>query len=416
MDRISQIYNDEKLLKKLYDDPNIAIEDALENEMVINMGPQHPATHGVLRLVLRLDGETVMNIVPELGYLHRGYEKMAENMSYIEYIPHTDRLDYTGTMCNNVAYVLAVEKLAGIEAPKRAQYIRMIVSELSRIAAHLVAIGTFAMDVGAVTMVMWTFREREKINNIFDRLAGARFTTSYTRIGGVASDIDSETIAMTQQFLEELGLALVEMDKLVLSNRIFIERLEEIGILPKEDAIALGVTGPNLRASGVEYDVRRAKPYLYYNEIDFRIPTFTEGDCLARYFQRGDEVKESAKILKQCLDKMPQGEVIANDPKRVLSYKTEIYSKMEELIHDFMIINQGINPPVGDTYFSVENPKGELGFYIVSNGTGNPWKLKINSPSFCNLQAISQICKGAMVSDVVAIIGSLDPVMGEADK
>jgi NADH-quinone oxidoreductase subunit D len=384
--------------------------------MVINMGPQHPATHGVLRLVLRLDGETVLGAVPELGYLHRGYEKMAENMSYIEFIPHTDRLDYTATMCNNVGYVLAVEKIAGIEAPKRAQYIRMIVSELSRIAAHMVAIGTFAMDVGAVTMVMWTFREREKIQNVFDRLAGARFTTSYTRIGGVASDIDDEAIVMIKTILEELEPALVEMDKLLLGNRIFIDRLEGIGILPKEDAIALGVTGPNLRASGVEYDVRRAQPYLFYNELDFRIPTFTEGDCLARYFQRGDEVRESAKILKQLLDKMPQGEVLANDPKKVLPHKTEIYSKMEELIHDFMIINFGINPPVGDSYMAVENPKGELGFYIVSNGKGNPWKLKIHSPSFCNLQTLSHLCKGAMISDVIAIIGSLDPVMGEADK
>ena len=416
MDRISQIYNDEKLLKRLHDDPGLTIEDALENEMVINMGPQHPATHGVLRLVLRLDGETVMSIVPELGYLHRGYEKMAENMSYIEFIPHTDRLDYLATMCNNVGYVLGVEKLAGIEAPKRAQYIRMIVSELSRIASHLVAIGTFAMDVGAVTMVMWTFREREKIQNIFDRVAGARFTTSYTRIGGVASDIDSEAINMAREFLEEIEPAMVEMDKLMLGNRIFIDRLEGVGILPKEDAIALGLTGPNLRASGVEYDVRRAKPYLYYNEIDFNIPVYQEGDCLARYFQRGDEVRESAKILKQLLDKIPQGEVLANDPKKVLPHKTEIYSKMEELIHDFMIVNFGINPPVGDTYFSVENPKGELGFYFVSNGTGSPWKLKIHSPSFCNLQAIPKLCKGAMISDVVAIIGSLDPVMGEADK
>ena len=416
MDRIAQIYNEEKIYKRLLEDKNITIDDVLENEMVINMGPQHPATHGVLRLVLRLDGETVTGIVPELGYLHRGYEKMAENMSYIEYIPHTDRLDYTGTMCNNVADVLAVEKLSGIEAPKRAKYIRMIVAELSRIAAHMVAIGTFAMDVGAVTMVMWTFREREKLQNIFDRLAGARFTTSYTRIGGVASDMDDEAIAMTRKFLEELEPSLVEMDKLLLGNRIFIERLEGIGILPKEDAIALGVTGPNLRASGVEYDIRRAKPYLFYNEIDFKIPTYQQGDALARYFLRGDEVRESVKILFQCLDKIPQGEVNANEPKKVLPHKTEIYSKMEELIHDFMLINQGINPPVGDTYFSVENPKGELGFYIVSNGTGQPWKLKIHSPSFCNLQAISQLCNGAMVSDVIAIIGSLDPVMGEADK
>ncbi|MGK9367979.1 NADH dehydrogenase (quinone) subunit D [Melioribacter sp. Ez-97] len=411
-----KVYTDEKIYKKLLEDSNITIEDALENEMVINMGPQHPATHGVLRLLLRIDGETVVNCVPELGYLHRGYEKMAEEMSYIEFIPHTDRLDYTATMCNNVAYVLAVEKLLGIEAPKRAQYIRMMVAELSRIAAHMVAIGTYAMDVGAVTMVMWTFREREKIQNIFDRLAGARFTTSYTRIGGVASDADDETLKMVRDFLDQFHPALEEMDKLLLANRIFIDRLEGIGVLTKEDAIELGVTGPNLRASGVAYDVRRAKPYLFYDEMDFNIPVYTEGDCLARYFLRGDEVRESVKILYQILDKMPSGEVMANDPKHVLPHKTEIYTKMEELIHDFMIINYGINPPEGDVFFSAENPKGELGFYIVSNGKGNPWKLKIRSPSFCNLQAIAQLCKGAMISDVIAIIGSLDPVMGEADK
>ena len=410
------IYSDEKLLKKLLEDKDITIEDALENEMVINMGPQHPATHGVLRLVLRLDGETVLGVIPELGYLHRGYEKMAEEMTYIEYIPHTDRLDYTATMCNNVAYVLAVEKLLGIEAPKRAQYIRMMVAELSRIAAHMVAIGTYAMDVGAVTMVMWTFREREKIQNIFDRLAGARFTTSYTRIGGVANDADDVTLKMVRDFLDQHHSALDEMDKLLLKNKIFINRLEGVGILPKDEAISLGVTGPNLRASGVEYDVRRAKPYLFYNEIDFNIPTQTEGDCLARYYQRGEEVRESVKILYQILDKMPQGEVLANVPKHVLPHKTEIYTKMEELIHDFMLINYGINPPVGDVFFSAENPKGELGFYIVSNGTGHPWKLKIRSPSFCNLQALPVVCKGAMISDVIAIIGSLDPVMGEADK
>ncbi len=417
MEKAKNIYTDEKLLKSLLADKDVTIEeDALEHEMVINMGPQHPATHGVLRLVLRLDGETVVKVVPELGYLHRGYEKMAENMSYYEYIPHTDRLDYTATMCNNVAYVLAVEKLAGIEAPKRAQYIRMIIAELSRIAAHMVAIGTYAMDVGAVTMVMWTFKEREKIQNVFDRIAGARFTTSYTRIGGVASDMDDEAIAMTKKFLDELEPALVDMDKLLLGNRIFIDRLEGVGVLKKEDAINYGVTGPNLRATGVEYDVRRAKPYLFYNEIDFKIPTYTEGDALSRYFIRGDEVKESAKILRQCLEKMPGGEVMANDPKRVLPHKDEIYTKMEELIYDFMIVNFGINPPVGDVYFSAENPKGELGFYIVSNGSGQPWKLKIHSPSFCNLQVLPLICKGQMVSDVIAIIGSLDPVMGEADK
>jgi len=411
------VHNDEKLLKVLLkDDPDITIEDALDNEMVINMGPQHPATHGVLRLVLRLDGETVVNTVPELGYLHRGYEKMAEAMSFNEFIPHTDRLDYTSTMSNNVAYALAVEKLLGIEAPKRAQYIRMIIAEISRIMGHLVAIGTFAMDVGAVTMVLWTFREREKIQNIYDRVAGARFTTSYTRIGGVASDFDDVAVKMTKEFLDEFDHTMDDFEKLLNTNKIFIGRLEGIGVLTKEDAIAFGVTGPNLRASGVQYDIRRANPYLYYSDMDFNVPVFTEGDCLARYFVRVDEVRESIKILRQLLDKIPQGEIIANLPKKVLPHKAEIYSRMEELIHDFMIVNFGVNPPVGDTYFSVENPKGELGFYFVSNGSGHPWKLKIRSPSFCNLQALPKMCNGQMISDVIAIIGSIDPVMGEADK
>lgn len=416
MDKIIKEDTDSKMLKALMADSAITIEDALENEMILNMGPQHPATHGVLRLLLRLDGETVMSCVPELGYLHRGYEKMAENMTYMEYIPHTDRLDYTSTMCNNVAYVLAVEKLAGIEVPARAQYIRMMVAELSRIMGHLVAIGTFAMDVGAVTVFMWTFTEREKIQNIYDVLAGARFTTSYTRIGGVAADVTREIITQVKECIDGLVPIIDEIEKLLNTNRIYIERLEGIGVLSKEDAISLGITGPNLRASGVEYDIRRAKPYLFYNEIDFNIPVYSEGDSLARYFVRVEEVRESIKIIRQVIEKMPDGPVVANNSKRVLPHKTEIYTKMEELIHDFMIVNFGINPPPGEIYHAVENPKGELGFYIVSNGKGYPWKMKIRSPSFCNLQALSKIVKGAMISDVVAIIGSLDPVMGEADK
>ena len=417
MNKNIDITKDEKLvdsLRKQY--PSITVEDSLENEMILNIGPQHPATHGVLRLLVRLDGETIIAAQPELGYLHRGYEKMAESMGYHDYIPHTDRLDYTANLANNVAYVLAVEKLAGIEAPKRAQYIRMIVAELARIMGHLVAVGTFVLDVGAITPFMWTFRERENIQNIFDTLIGARFTTSYTRIGGVANDLTDEVIAMIKKFLDGFDDAMDEFEKLLNANRIFVDRLDGIGVLPKETAINLGVTGPNLRGSGVEFDLRRAKPYLFYDEMDFKVPVYTEGDALARYFVRLDELRESAKIIRQALDKLPQGEVLANDPKFVLPHKTEIYTKMEELIHDFMLINFGIHPPEGDVYFSAENPKGELGFYFVSNGSGSPWKLKIRSPSFCNLQALPVICKNQMISDLVAIIGSIDPVMGEADK
>ncbi len=405
-----------KILDALLKDTDITIEDALDNEMILNMGPQHPATHGVLRVLLRLDGETVMNAVPELGYLHRGYEKMAENMSYYEYIPHTDRLDYISPMANNVAWVLAVEKLAGIEVPLRAQYIRMMIAELARIASHLVAIGAFAMDVGALTVFLWTLREREKILDIWDILCGARFTNSYTRIGGVANDAQPEALAKVKWFIDQFDDNLTECEKLLNSNRIFIERLENIGVLPPDVAVDLGVTGPSLRASGVEFDLRRATPYLQYDKIDFNVITYKEGDSLARYFVRVDEMRESAKIVRQVLDKMPQGEIMANMPKKVLPKKTEIYTRMEELIHDFMIVNFGINPPVGEIYHAIEGSKGELGFYLVSKGEGHPWKCKIRSPSFNNLQALPYLVKGHMISDVVAIIGSIDPIMGEADK
>ncbi len=406
-----------KILQALLDqESDITVDDALENEMILNMGPQHPATHGVLRLLLRLDGETVIACVPELGYLHRGYEKMAENMSYYEFIPHTDRLDYLAPLSNNVGWVLAVEKLAGIEAPPRAQYIRMMVCEMSRIASHLVAIGALAMDVGALTVFLWTLREREKILDIWDILCGARFTNSYTRIGGVANDAQPEVLAKVKWFIDQYEENLDECERLVNTNRIFVERMDGIGVISAEDAIQIGFTGPNLRGSGVEFDLRRATPYMFYNEMDFKIPTYKEGDCLSRYFVRADETRESVKIIRQVLDKMPQGDTMLNSPKRVLPKKAEVYSRMEELIHDFMIVNFGINPPPGEVYSAIENPKGELGFYLVSQGEGHPWKCKIRSPSMVNLQSLPQLVKGHMVSDVVAIIGSIDPVMGEADK
>ena len=370
MQKITKEDVNPKILDALLADTELSVEDALENEMILNMGPQHPATHGVLRLLLRLDGETVMGCVPELGYLHRGYEKLAENMSYYEFIPHTDRLDYLAPMANNVAWALAVEKLAGIEAPPRAQYIRMIITELARIASHLVAIGSLAMDIGALTVFLWTLREREKILDVWDILCGARFTNSYTRIGGVANDAQPEAIAKVKWFIDQYLENLDECERLLNTNRIFVERLDGVGIITAEDAIDLGLTGPSLRGSGVEFDLRRAQPYLFYNEMDFKVITFPDGDSLARYFVRADETRESIKIIRQSLEKMPKGETLLNQPKKVLPKKAEVYSKMEELIHDFMIVNFGINPPVGDVYQAVENPKGELGFYIVSTGEG----------------------------------------------
>ncbi len=397
-------------------DTTVTFDDPLEHDMVLNMGPQHPATHGVLRLLVRLDGETIVSAVPDLGYLHRGYEKIAENCTYHEFIPHTDRLDYLAPLANNVAYVLAVEKLAGIEAPVRAQYIRVICAELARLTSHLVWLGTMAMDVGAVTVLLWGFREREKIQDIWDILVGVRFTTSFTRIGGLAQDMVPEAAAMIGRFLDQFDDSLAEAEKLLIKNRIFIDRCEGIGRVSRDEAIAIGFTGPMLRASGVDHDLRRDEPYLVYDQLDFRVPVYTDGDVLARFYVRMQEMKESASILRQALEKIPQGPVNAAEPKRVLPKKERTYGKMEEMIHDFIVVNFGINPPIGEAYQAIEASKGELGFYLVSQGEGYPWRLKIRSPSFMNLQALPMMLKGGMISDVVAVIGSLDPVMGEADK
>ncbi len=406
-----------KILKALEDqDTTVTFDDPLEHDMILNMGPQHPATHGVLRLLIRLDGETIVSAVPDLGYLHRGYEKIAENSTFHEFIPHTDRLDYLSPLANNVAYVLAVEKLAGIEVPRRAQYIRVISAELARLASHLVWMGSMSMDVGAVTVLLWGFREREKIQDIWDLMTGVRFTTTYTRVGGLAQDISGETIQAIADFLDQFPAGLSECEKVLLKNRIFIGRCEGVGRLSAVDAVRYGLTGPILRASGINNDLRRDEPYLVYPDFDFDVAVYPDGDALARFYVRLQEMKESVRILRQALDKMPSGPVQAGDPKRVLPLKERTYGKMEELIHDFMIVNFGINPPIGEVYHAIESSKGELGFYIVSNGEGYPWRLKIRSPSFTNLQVLPVMMKGQMISDVVAIIGSVDPVMGEADK
>lgn len=416
---ISQIDDSKKskILKALETEHlSVTFEDALDNEMVLNMGPQHPATHGVLRLLVSLDGETVTRCIPELGYLHRGYEKLAEACTYHEFIPHTDRLDYLSPMANNVAYAQAIEKLIHLEIPERGKYIRVIIAELARIQSHLLAMGALVMDIGAVTPFLWAIREREKILDLYDVICGARFTTSYTRIGGVAQDISDEALAATKKFVDEFIPYLQEMRDLVERNKIFIVRCEGIGYLSKDDCIELGLTGPLLRAAGIGRDLRRDEPYLIYDQLDFRIPTYTESDCLARYYVRVEEMVESAKIVQQCLQKIPKGEHNALQPKKVLPKKERVYTKMEELIHDFMLINFGVNPPKGESYSVVESSKGELGFYVISDGTGHAWRLKIRSPSFCNLQSIGPMMKNCMVSDTVVIIGSIDPVMGEADK
>jgi NADH-quinone oxidoreductase subunit D len=406
-----------KITKQLLDkDTTVVFEDPLDNEMILNMGPQHPATHGVLRVLLRLDGETIVKCVPELGYLHRGYEKLAEAMTYHEFIPHTDRLDYMSPMSNNMAIAHAIETAIGLEIPDRAKWIRVLMCELARISSHLMAMGATCMDVGALTLFLWTFTEREKLYDIFELISGARFTTSFSRIGGIANDISPDTLKMIREWTNAFPAVLKKFESLVNRNRIFIERLAGVGYMPADKAIQLGLTGPCLRGSGVNSDLRRDEPYFVYDQLDFDVITHADCDTWARYIVRVNEMKESIKIIHQVLDNMPKGPIQADDPKNVLPNKARIYTKMEELINDFMLINFGAMPPKGETYTAIESPKGELGFFIVSDGTGHPWKLKIRSPSSSNLQGLKFMSEGSMVSDIVAIIGSVDPVMGEADK
>lgn len=395
----------------------IDTSDPLDTQMVLNLGPQHPATHGVLRCVLKLDGELIEKCVLDIGYLHRGIEKLAEYKTYQEFMPYTDRMDYLSPYSNNVALCLAVEKVAGIEAPPRAQYIRTIACELARISAHLLSLGTFLMDAGAISMFMYTFREREYIYDIFDKLAGVRFTVSHSRIGGIQYDMTDETAAMIAKWVTSFKKELADWNAFINKNPIFVGRVKGVGVVTKEEAIGYGFTGPCLRGSGVEYDLRVAEPYLVYNELDFDIPVRTDGDAMARYFVRMEEMKQSARIIEQCLQKLPKGIIRADNAKQSYASKQEVYYSMEGMIHDFMMTDVGTVVPKGaEAYHAIEAPKGELGFYILGDGTGSPWRLKMKSPSFANLQVLEFMMEGAMVADTVVLIGSIDPVMGEADK
>ena len=398
--------------------PGGELRDMQGEKMVLNMGPSHPATHGVLRIVLELDGEIITRAEPDVGYLHRGDEKIAENMTYTQFIPYTDRLDYLAPLANNVAYALAVEKLHGIDKdlPPRCQYIRVICCELARISAHLLGLGAFAMDVGALTVFLHTFTEREKIYNLIESLTGARFTTTYTRIGGVARDLPPGWVEQCRQFLKEVAVNFAESEKLLTRNRIFVDRTRDLGVISRADAIDFGLTGPNLRGSGVEYDLRKAHPYLVYDQLKFDIPVGSVGDCYDRYLVRMEEMRQSARIISQCLDQLPGGPVRIPDGKTVLPPKEKVLTAMEELIHQFILVTQGENAPPGEVYFGAENPKGELGFYINSKGGGTPHRLKIRAPSFVNLSILPHLLPGHMMSDTVSILGSLDFVMGECDR
>jgi len=391
-------------------------EAAGDDRMIINLGPQHPSTHGVLRVVLELEGEQITRLWPDIGFLHRGDEKIAENMTYQQFLPYTDRLDYLAPMANNVSYAYAVEKLLGVEVPPRCHYIRVICCELSRIASHLLGLGCYAMDVGAMTVFLYTMREREKIMDLFERLSGARYTSSYTRIGGLANDLTPDFIPGVRAFLADLPAAVDEIDGLLTRNRIFVDRTRDVGVLSREQAIDLGVTGPNLRASGVDWDLRKAHPYSAYGDFEFAVPLGSAGDCYDRFLVRMEEVRQSRNILLQAIDRLPAGPWHVDDGKVFLPPKADVLTKMEPLIHQFMLVTEGINAPPGEIYFSAENPKGELGFTIVSKGGGVPHRLKIRAPSFVNLQALSLLSVGHLLSDMTAILGSLDFVMGECDR
>ncbi|MFP4167045.1 MAG: NADH dehydrogenase (quinone) subunit D [Opitutales bacterium] len=392
-------------------------EELKGETMALNVGPSHPTTHGVLRLMMQLDGDVIKSCEPVLGYLHRGDEKIAENMTYNQFVPYTDRLDYLAPLANNVTYAMAVEQLAGLETPDRCKAIRVLCCELSRISSHLLGVGVYGMDAGAWTAFMYTFTEREKLYTLFEELTGARFTTSYTRIGGVARDIPDGWLGRVSDFCKGVLPVVDEIDTLLTRNRIFMDRTTDVGTISKEDAVAYGLTGPNLRASGVDLDLRKDRPYLGYENYDFDVPIGTNGDCYDRYLVRMEEIRQSVRIVEQVIETFPDGLHYAEDAKKIFAPpKDKILTSMEELIQNFMIVTEGPQLPPGEVYFEAENPKGALGFFIVSKGGGVPYRLKIRGPSFCNLSILPKMMPGHYLTDATVILGSLDFVMGECDR
>ena len=382
----------------------------------INFGPQHPAAHGVLRLVLEMDGETVERCDPHIGLLHRGTEKLIEYKTYIQALPYFDRLDYVAPMSQEHAFALATEKLLGIVAPLRAQYIRVLFAEISRIANHLLNITTFAIDVGAITPVLWGFEDRERLMEFYERVCGARLHANYFRPGGVHQDLPAGLAEEIYGFCEEFPQRLDDLDHLLTENRIFKQRTVDIGIISAEDAIDWGFTGPMLRASGVPWDLRKSQPYDVYAEMDFDIPIGKNGDCWNRFIVRIEEMRQSVKIMKQALDKMPPGPIKVNDRKVAPPPRAEMKQSMEALIHHFKLYTEGYHVPAGETYTAVEAPKGEFGVYLVSDGSNKPYRCKIRAPSYAFLQATDFMGRGHMLADVVAVIGSMDIVFGEIDR
>ncbi len=388
-----------------------------DEEMVLNFGPQHPAMHGTLRLILTLDGERVKRCEPEMGYLHTGFEKLGEYRTYNQFVVVTDRMNYLSAMANNVGYACAAEALLGIEIPPRAEAIRVMMAELSRISDHILSIGLQGMDLGAFTAMLWAFIEREKVYDVFELSSGGRLTTSYTRVGGLAFDLPDEVPGRVRAFLERLDDLLEQMEGMLSRNRIFLDRTKGVGTFSPDQCIAYGLTGPVARASGIERDVRRDSPYLGYETYDFEIPTFTDGDVYARYEQRLAEVRESGKIVRQVLDRMPPGPINALG-KASLPDKDDTYTKMESLIQHFMIEmpGHGFHTPVGGLYHATESPNGELGWHIYSDGTGVPYKVRIRPPSLYQFQSVAPMCEGYLIGDVVANMSSLNVIAGELDR
>ena len=391
--------------------------DIRTETMTVNMGPQHPSTHGVLRLILELDGEVVQSVIPTIGYLHTGIEKTAEQKKWQQVIPLVERMDYLGAQSNSLSYALSVEKLLGLEMPQRVKDIRVLLAELQRIASHLIWIGTHGLEIGAVSMLFYAVRERELLLNINELIAGFRFFPSYIRIGGLREDLPRGFHAQVQEFLDRFPTKIDEFEGLLTKNDIYKRRTEGVGYITREHAYAWGLIGPIARAGGSDYDVRKYFPYTGYETYEFKVPTATEGDVYARYRVRVAEMRESLKIAKQALDRIsPTGVFACDDTRVVPPPKDKVYSEMEALIQHFLIYSQGFTVPAGDAYVPVEGPRGEHGCYVVSDGTNRPWRVKMRAPSFMAIQALPTVVQGGLIADVVAVIGSTDVVMGDCDR
>jgi len=389
---------------------------ATTETMTLNMGPQHPSTHGVLRLVLELDGEVIVKVTPHIGFLHRGVEKLSEHRTYHQILPLTDRLDYLAPMSNNLGYILTVEKLMDIEVPERAETIRVIMAELTRLESHLVWLACHALDIGAMTVFIYAFRERETVMEIYELISGARMTSNFFRVGGLSQDVPDEFVKKVSDFVDSMPGYLDQYEGLLTTNPIWLKRTVGNGVISAEDAIDIGLTGPALRGSGVDWDLRRDNPYSGYEKYQFKVPTGENCDTFDRYKVRLVEMREACKIVRQGLDKLKPGPVLADCPQVCYPPKENVYNSIEGLIHHFKIASEGFAAPEGEVYHGVEAPKGELGFYIVSDGGNKPERLRIRPPSFVNLQAIEQMSVGSMIADLVAVIGTLDIVLGEIDR